>query len=78
MVARDKDYRIDVEHFCSQAYPVMKQIMSDNFKTHECTREEILIVLNCNRKNVIITAKMYDQIISVILLKLKNVKNFLK
>ena len=50
-----KDRRIDVEHLCSQAFPIMRKVMSDNYVKHEC-KSDIgcqlkLAIIDGNEKN---------------------------
>ena len=40
VVSRLKSNRkLDVEHLASQAYPIMRKVMSDNYLKHECLRD---------------------------------------
>ena len=47
--------KLDVEHLCSQAFPIMRKVMSDNFLKHECTSDIgcalKLAIIDGNEKN---------------------------
>ena len=55
VVQRDNTRNIDIEYLCSQAYPVMKTICSDNYLKHECLSDlgckEKVAVIDGNAKN---------------------------
>ena len=51
-MSRMKSRNVDTEHLCSQAFPVMRKVMSDNYVKHECTSDK-----GCQLKLAIIDGK---------------------
>ena len=54
-MSRMKSRNIDTEHLCSQAFPIMRKVMSDNYVKHECTSDKgcqlKLVIIDGNEKN---------------------------
>ena len=46
---------LDTEHLCSQAFPIMRKVMSDNYLKHECSSDKgcklKLAIIDGNEKN---------------------------
>ena len=40
VMSRMKSRNVDTEHLCSQAFPIMRKVMSDNYVKHECTSDK--------------------------------------
>ena len=55
VISRMKNRQIDTEHLCSQAFPIMRKVMSDNYLKHECTSDKgcqlKLAIIDGNEKN---------------------------
>ena len=54
-VKRYENRKISVEHFCTQAFTFLKEIVSDNYVKHKCSDDKgcelRVVVLDGNEKN---------------------------
>ena len=63
VVERRENRTLDVEKLCSQAYPMMRKVCSDNYLKHECTsdigcKEKVAIIDgNCKNRRKICAAQ---------------------